>query len=515
MNRKRNVLISILLLSILWAPLLSGKGAEGTEKEAESVTINVVRGTDLWTADPHNDTQVTSQSLFHNVFDPLVRVNWKNPSHPLPALAVSWKNLSKTSIRFSLRKGVKWHDGKDFSAQDVKFTFDRILDKDKKMKISSWFVNIIESVSIVDDYTIVINTVNPYAPLLGRLETVKIIPKETFNSVGAEIFGQKPVGTGAYVFDKWEKGQYIRLVANEAWWGWVEREKRPDVVIRKSLPEGFTRYAMLESGEADIVGQIPPERISVIESSKELRVLTVPSTRGFFVGMNTWKEPFNDVRVRQAMNYAVDSQLIVDTILGGQAAVHAGVCSFSDAGYCKTCKPYDYNPAKARELLKEAGYPNGFKVKFWSPRGKYINDLETSEAIAGQLEEVGIEVQVYAPAWPEYWDNWLAKKMDMYFLSYGGSFPDCDDRIGGHIDGARRGKYYNSPYSDELIKKEQETFDPEERQKVWEELGGYLLEQAPWIFLWDQNLIYGVSSNIKKWEPVPVEHIYYWQIEVR
>jgi len=480
----------------------------------EETTITIVRGTDLWTADPHNDTQVTSQSLFHNVFDPLIRVNWDDPAHPLPALAESWEVLSDTQIQFNLREGVTWHDGSPFTADDVKFTFDRILNPDAPTKVSTWITSIVSGVTVVDDHTIILEMPKPYAPIYGRLEVVKIIPKAAFEAMGEEAFGQSPVGTGAYVFDEWKQGEYIRMVANEDWWGWVDRETRPDVVIRKSLPEGFTRYAMLEGGEADIVGQIPPERIDGINAADGLRIETVASTRGFFVGMNTWEPPFDDVRVRQAMNYAIDKQLIVDVILGGQATVHPGVCTLADFGYCGDCFMYEYNPQKARDLLEEAGYPDGFTVTLWSPRGKYIKDLETSEAIAGQLAEVGITVEVYAPAWPEYWDNWLAKNHQMYFLSYGGSFPDCDDRIGGHIDGARRGLYYNSAESDELIRQEQETLDPELRAGIWADLSAYLIDEAPWIFLWDLNLIYGVTDKVKSWTPVPVEHIYYWQIEV-
>jgi len=483
--------------------------------QGSGVTITIVRGTDLWTADPLNDTQVTSKSVFGNVFDPLVRVNWEDLDNPLPALAISWQVLSPTTIQFNLRQGVKWHDGRDFTAEDVKFTFDRVLDATNPTKVSPLVASIIKNVTIKDTYTIVLETYRPYAPIFARLQVVKIVPKQTFTEMGEEAFGQAPVGTGAYVLDEWKQAQYIRLVANESWWGWVDREKRPDVVIRKSIPEDFTRYAMLKSGEADIVGQIAPERISEIEATEGLRVLKAAGLRTFFVGMNTWREPFCDWRVRQAMNYAVDPQLIVDTILGGQATVHPGVCGVGDFGYCPDCCPYNYDPDRAKELLEEAGYPDGFKVKFWSPRGKYMKDLETVEAIAGQLEEIGIEVEVYAPAWPEYWDNFLAGNMDLYFLSAGIAFPDCDDLIGYHLDGARRGIYYNNPYTDALILQEQEALDPGERAAIFDELSQYFVQQPPWIFLWDQNLIYGVSSKIIEYTPLPVENIFYWQLVVK
>ncbi len=502
-------ILGVILAALLPLVLVGTALAEGS-----GVTITVVRGTDLWTGDPLNDTQATSRSLFHNVFDPLVRINWDDVENPLPALAVSWEVLSPTAIRFHLRQDVKWHDGHGFSAEDVKFTFDRVLNPDVPTKVGALVSSIIEDVVIEDDYTIVLHTFAPYAPIFSRLATIFVIPKVAFQSMGETEFGQNPVGTGAYSITRWELGQYIELTANEDWWGWVDREKRPDMVIRKSVPEEFTRFAMLQSGEADIVGQVAPERIPGIAASATLRIATSPSLRTFFVGMNTWRPPFDNVLVRQAMNYAVDPQLIVDTILSGQATTHPGVCGVGSFGYCSDCEPYQYDPALARQLLTDAGYPDGFTVTLWSPRGKYIKDLETSEAIAGQLEAIGLNVEIYAPAWPEYWDNFLAGNMDLFYLSAGISFPDCDDLIGYHLDSERRGIYYNSPISDDLIRREQEALDPTERAAIFAELSEFFTEQAPWIFLWDQNLIYGVSSRVVEFNALPVEDIIYWNLVV-
>ncbi len=501
------------LLVIIIAVLVPGMHAVAA---GSGVTITIVRGTDLWTGDPQNDTQATSLSLFNNVFDPLVRMNWDDIENPSPALAVSWEVLSPTTIRFHLREGVVWHDGKEFTAEDVKFTFDRLLNKEKPTKQSAVVTSIIAGVTVEDSHTIVLETLRPYAPIFSRLTTVFIIPRETFLEVGETAFGQKPIGTGPYAVDQWEIGQFIRLSANESWWGWVDREKRPDVIIRKSVPEEFTRYAMLKSGEADIVDQVSPERITEINASSTMRIESSASLRTFFVGMNTWRPPFDNVLVRKAMNYAIDPQLIVDTVLNGQATVHPGACGVGSFGYCPDCDPYGYDPEKAKALLAEAGYPDGFKVKFWSPRGKYIKDLETAEAIVGQLEAVGIEVELYAPAWAEYWDNWLAGNMDIFYLSVGISFPDCDDLIGYHLDSARRGIYYNSPTSDALIKQEQQALDPVERASIFAELSQYFVEQAPWVFLWDQNLIYGVSARVLEFNnALPVEIFRYWELVVR
>ena len=503
---RRALLLAVLGISVLG--VLSFAQGSG-------VTITVVRGTDLWTGDPHNDTQATSRSFFNNVFEPLVRINWDDMENPLPALAVAWEILTPTTIRFHLREGVMWHDGSEFTAEDVKFSFDRVLDAENPTKLSPLVSSIIAGVTVEDAYTIILETFRPYAPIFSRLETVYIVPKDAFLAMGEEAFGLDPVGTGPYVVDQWEMGQYIQLVANESWWGWVDRASRPDTVIRKSVPEEFTRYAMLQSGEADIVGQIAPERIPQIQASGALRIESAPSLRTFFVGMNTWRPPFDNVLVRQAVNYAIDKQLIVDTVLSGQATVHPGVCGVGSFGYCPDCEPFSYNPTLAVDLLKQAGYPGGFTITLWSPRGKYIKDLETSEAIAGQLEAVGIKVEIYAPAWAEYWDNFLSGNMDLFYLSAGISFPDCDDLIGYHLDSARRGIYYNSPVSDALITREQEAVDSAERAQIFAELSDYFIQEVPWIFLWDQNLIYGVSSKVLAFKALPVEHINYWELTVK
>jgi ABC-type transport system substrate-binding protein len=502
----RAMLATMVVLALFAGPVL-GQGS--------GVTITVVRGTDLWTGDPLNDTQATSRSFFNNVFDPLVRIDWEDMENVLPALATSWDVLSDTQIRFHLREGVQWHDGSAFTAADVKFTFDRVLDTENPTKVSPLVSSIIAGVTVEDPYTIVLETQQPYAPIFSRLATVFIIPEATFTAMGETDFGQAPVGTGAYAIAEWEIGQYIRVEANETWWGWVDRDSRPDAVIRKSVPEEFTRYAMLQSGEADIVGQIVPERIPEIEADADLRVETSPSLRTFFVGMNTWRPPFNNVLVRRAMNYAIDPQLIVDTILGGQATVHPGVCGVGDFGYCPDCWDYAYNPNLAKELLAAAGYPSGFEITLWSPRGKYIKDLETSEAIAGQLQAIGLDVEIYAPAWPEYWDNFLAGNLDLFYLSAGISFPDCDDLIGYHLDSERRGIYYNSLISDGLIQDEQIALDSAERAEIFDALSRYFVEEAPWIFLWDQNLIYGVSSTILDFDALPVEDVNYWSLVVK
>ncbi|MGD9675556.1 MAG: ABC transporter substrate-binding protein, partial [Candidatus Bipolaricaulia bacterium] len=165
--------VLVLGLVVLLAGTLAVAAGSG-------VTLTIVRGTDLWTGDPQNDTQATSRSLLNNVFDPLVRIDWNDMGNPLPALAVAWEVLSPTSIRFHLRQGVLWHDGREFTAADVKFTFDRLLNKEKPTKVSPLVSSIIAGVTVEDDYTVVLQTFNAYAPIFSRLATIYIMPEETF-----------------------------------------------------------------------------------------------------------------------------------------------------------------------------------------------------------------------------------------------------------------------------------------------------------------------------------------------
>jgi peptide/nickel transport system substrate-binding protein len=271
------------------------------------------------------------------------------------------------------------------------------------------------------------------------------------------------------------------------------------------MPDDFARFAALKSGEVDIISNLPPERIAEAEADPNIRAATVPSARNMFIGMNTWEPPFDDVRVRQAMNYAVDIPLIVDTIFDGHAYANGSPCDQILTGYDPNFEGYEYNPDKAKALLEEAGYPDGFEVNFWGPNGKYVKDKEVQEAIGAQLADVGITVNHIMPEWAEYWGKYAPGELDgLMFLGTGNPLLDCDMTMTYRFYSKTAGQYFNSPELDALIEKDESEVDTAKRQAIFVEIQQYLKENAAWIYLYDQQDLYGVNERVD-WQPRPDE----------
>ncbi len=497
-------------LAILVAVMVTGLVCVG------ETTVTYVNAQDIWGLDPRVDTQGTSDGLFTNVFDPLWRVAF-DPVRAEPALAVSWEYTDDVTLVVHLRQNVAWHDGQPFTADDVVATFKHL--NDPKVSRYTWLkkVNLAHenNVEKVDDHTVIFHFSAPFAPGPLGFATFFIQPAH----IDPVQYANAAIGTGAYKLVEWRPKESIKLVANESWWGWgalAPREGRPDVVYYRPVPEDYSRYAMLASGEADIAGGLLPERVPEIQASKTMRIETIASLRNFYIGMNAWKPPFDDVRVRRALSYAIDWQAIVTNLLNGMGTTHAGFCGPSEYGYCADCYTYDYHydPALCKQLLAEAGYPNGFKVTFSSPNGKYTKDLEISQAIVGFLQDVGLEVEIQAPAWTEYWSAYTNVQMEIFLLSYGGIYPDCGDRASGRLEKGAGGLYFNDPYSDQLFQQQRSTMDPEKRSAIWKDLNVFLNEQAPFISGFDGNFIFGVQERID-WHPIPLEYVILWNVVVK
>ena len=294
-------------------------------------------------------------------------------------------------------------------------------------------------------------------------ENLYVLPAATYQSMGAEKFALSPVGTGPYKFVEWVRDSHVTMERFDGYW-------RGNAAIQttefRPIAEDATRVSSLQAGELDIAALIPPTDIPPIQGNSKLDVRSVRSNRTIFVGMNCFKEPFTNVKVRQALNYAVDVQSIIKNVLGGHAYENPGPIAYGVFGYDPNLKPYGYDPEKAKSLLKDAGYPNGFSTVLDTPQGRYLDDVEVSQAIAGQLAEVGVKVTVQPAEFNEYFTRWLAKKMEgLYFLGYGGSM-DGDGVMGSHFDSKRRGLYYNSPQSDQLIQQAQVELDVSKRQQL-------------------------------------------------
>jgi len=502
MRHAFKILCTLVCVLILAVP--------GAVFSATDTPVSVAQGIDAQTLDPQMDTLGSSTAIFSNIYDALVMVD--DTGRVVPALATAWRFVNDTTLELTLRRGVTFQNGAPFTARDVVFSLQRMMATDHPVLTHPWIADIVKNVVAIGDYTVRITTEAPDAPLLRRMAPWLILPEDTFQKVGAQEFGQHPVGTGPYQAGQWVKNDHLTLNAFPDYW---RGRPRISQVTFRVIPEDFARYVALKTGTADILVNLPPERVAEVQQDPNLRVAAIHASRTIFIGMNTWTPPFNKVQVRQALNYAVDVDEIIQTILKGHGYRNPSSVNQTTFGYCPTLKPYPHDPQKARELLAQAGYPHGFSATLATTIGRYLDDVQVAQGVAGQLESVGIHAQVAQEEWAVYWGAWLSRKQPgMYLLGFGGAPLDADYVMASHFDSTRRGIYYNSPTSDKLIADGRRTTDDAGRKQIYCQLESYLQTQAPWIFLFDQQDIYGMTKRVV-WQPRVDELIWMYDATVQ
>jgi peptide/nickel transport system substrate-binding protein len=343
-----------------------------------------------------------------------------------------------------------------------------------------------------------------------------VTPKKYFESFGADAFGQKPIGTGPWKFVEWVKGQHVKMEANLDYW---QGPPKIQTITFRQIAEDNTRITELLTGNADLVNNIPPELATKVKADAKTELQSVRSLRNVFMKMNTKKAPFNDPRVRQAIIHAVDVNLIVSSVLGGNAVPTPG--GFMGAGvwgHSRTVdKGYEFNPAKAKELLSAAGVQPGTKITVLSAKGRLLNDSEVVQAIAGMLQNVGFNAQVQFMDFTVVTDEWVRKykeEMDLHLWSNANNTADADYNYNLNFHSGGVGFYWSSPEIDGLITKARGTLQPEARMTAYQEIAGKILEAAPAIPLYDQVDSYGVSKRLKGFKARSDEMMYLYEASV-
>lgn len=467
--------------------------------------IRVAIPTDIRNFDPHQSIATHERAIQQNIFDTLIDLD-RDYKPTIPALAESWQYLDDVTLQLNLRQGVTFHNGQPFTADDVVFTFERILDSTEPIGLNSWVAGTIDHLERVDDHTVLIITPEPYAPLVPNLTRIHIIPAQTFQDMGVEAFALEPVGTGPFRYAAWTIGQQVVLDKFDAHW----RTGYPlvDRAVFRIIPDEFGRFAALSAGEVDIVQNLPASRVAQVEANPNLRVESVWGQRNMWMGIMI-KPPLDDVRIRQALNYAVDEQAIIDSIFEGHAgAVAPGGFGKLAFGYHDDIAGYPYDPARARQLLAEAGYPNGLDLEFRCSSDRYASDREVCQAIQGYLAAVGINTEVQFTEWAVYSQLRADKSMNgIYFLGYGNSLFDADFPLRLCCwSGGRYETDFATPELDALVEQAAATVDVDARFDLYGQIQQYIRDQAPYIFLYDQFDIYGISNRID-WTPWATELI--------
>ena len=370
------------------APAVTPVASPTPRQPRKGGTLTYAASADIVTLDPTNIGDAVSANSSRMIYESLTR-QAADLSYG-PGLATKWE-AQGTAWTFTLRQGVKFHDGTDFDASSVKFVFDRILGPEGTLRKGTW-QGIVAGVDVVDKYTVRFTTkyVDPFFPTrVSDGSTASVFSPEAFKKYGKDI-SKNPVGTGPFKLGEWIKDDHLAVERFDGYWGGAPLL---DKVIVRPLPEAETRVVALEAGDAQLVIRLNPEHISRIEGNTALRLIRTDTTRHYYMGMANLKEPYKDLRVRQALNYAIDKQSLLKNILSGLGSVQGGLLPKGAASYVDL-PGFPYDPAKAKSLLAEAGYPNGFTANFIGTKGIYLKDFELEQAMQEMWKAVGVNIKL-------------------------------------------------------------------------------------------------------------------------
>ncbi len=501
--------IGLLFLSMSAAPAVLASSAMPPSSQPSAlaaddpttVVIAQVGGSN--TLDPQKPGGTEGGNIAFNVFEGLT-VQSQDMTKVTPGLATEWKMLDNMTWQFKLRQGVKFQNGEDFNATAVKYTVDRLFMP--KAVRNLYDFGDFAGVDIIDDYTINIKTKEPDPLVPAKVFGLSILPPKYDKEVGEDVFGMKPIGTGPYKVVEFAPGKQIVLEAFDGYWGTKPTVKR---LVFKPVPEAATRLAELMSSQSDIVLSISPEDIPTIKAKSSLRVATTHGKRVPYVGLDllpNGPKYLKDLRVRQALNYAVDVQGIIDAILLGYGEHVATVFRSDMVGYDPNLKPYAYDPAKAKQLLAEAGFKDGdITLKLSASDATTTKGVEIGEAIAGMLQKVGIKATVNALSNQTIRDMYIggqeAHKGDALFLwNWGSREPDADSTLAGTVQSDGITSYLRDDKADAMIKEARTIMDPTQRAAKYQAIQQYLYDNCPFIFLYVADDLYGVNNRVT-WTP--------------
>ncbi len=476
---------------------LSGIAVVDAQTRDETIIYTLASDVDSW--DPPNSVQRTAIILGYNVFNHLAERDLKTMK-VVPSLATSWKPLDDTTWEVTLRQGVRFHDGTPFTARDVKATFDRVLDPAKKLTARGNHAKI-KSVEIVDDHTVRFKTDGPYPLFVERLTAQVMQSEKVIKEKGHDWMQENPVGTGPYKLAKWVRRQEHLLVRNDEYWGPKPAFKYARIRI---IPEKATEIAELISGGVDIIKAIPPDQMDVINKSAISRTSTAPILRTAFLQLDqagrSGANPYQDRRVRQAANLAVDADAIIKHVLSGLGDRVATAVNPMAFGFDPSIQPYKQDLARAKKLLADAGYPNGIDVRFLTTSpGVEPGVTQTNEAIVADLAKVGIRatqrfIGESVPFISQVKDN---KAGPMFQWSWGYySIFDADAILHDVFKCGETYSYYCNQALDDLIHAGRATLDPKKRADIYARAQRLLSDDAAYLFKWGLRGVWGVSNRI-------------------
>ncbi len=482
-------------LAALLAALVLGVSAAQSE-------IVIAQGIDVPGFDPHGHHTTAVEAVLVNIFDYLI---FRDADGNLePALATAWEPIAEDAWRFTLREGVTWHDGEPFTADDVKFTLERVATDSGLQPYDSY--RQIREVEVLGPHELVIHTHGADPLLVNRISRLSsgIAPQHYVEDVGWEAFATAPIGTGPYRFVEWRRDDRIVLEAFDDHW-----RGRPafDRVVHRTIPEDSTRIAELISGGVHIGTNVPPQDRDRVVASGAAEVVLQPTTRIMMLIFNTHEEALTgDPRIREAIELAIDNRLLVDAVMDGLGVpTRARVSPGIGGSPLELWDDYTYDPERAIELIREAGYePGDITIKVEGPAGRYPLDSELAEVIALMLNEIGVNTEIEVLEWSAYQSRiWNADNITHFVLMglANSMFDNWFSMRAIQCEGAYRNRvHWCNERFDELMAAAETEVDLERRTEMLTEATYIVLEERPWSTLFQSQVLVGIADGVQ-WQP--------------
>lgn len=489
---KRAVFLILVLLIVISLPAM-----------AQGKTLVIAGGVDIESTNIFRATASPSFSVLGHIYETLFSISPEGVLEPV--LAESIEATGDTTYEIKLREGVSFTDGTPFNAEAAKASLDYVLNPDNAAPFRFLIVVAGEpiQVEVADEYTLQITTPIPFAPLPAHLSHSSLgMVSPAALEQGEDFLSSNAIGTGPFVLEAWDRAEQVVLARNENYWG---DAPALDTVVFRVIPEAGTRVVEIESGTVDVAVRIPPADIPLLEMNPDVEVVITPALRTIYIFFNVTEEPFTDVRVRQAFNYAVDSQAIVDALFEGNSRASDAPIAPAVFGYSAQT-PYSYDPDRARELLAEAGIEPGTSVVLYHPTERYPQDALVADAVRAQLADVGVNVELRTLEWVQYVPHVRRTKADgndiqFAMLGWGTVTMDADYGLFALFHSSQHppgfnGAFYSNPTVDALLEAARSTLNLAEREAAYADAIAAIWEDAPWLFLYSETQVTAVRSNV-------------------
>ncbi|MFQ6103643.1 MAG: ABC transporter substrate-binding protein [Candidatus Glassbacteria bacterium] len=500
----RSSLFSLVFILIL----TSCMEREHSDVRGGEESLTVVQSSDIFTLDPHTFAETVTQSTLYRIMEPLIRLDSECKIDLEGSLAEGWSNPDDLTWKFFIRPDVKFHNGKLLTASDVVASILRARNH-PQTDVGGGFGNVAQ-ITAESQNVLVIRMNKPSAILPYLLYSCLIMTEQQARRWSEEELNETPIGTGPYRLVSWERGKAVKLEAFEEYWRGKPAFDHVSI-IPQTDPE--KRVGMLSNGEADLIVDIPVDMVETVLSLPQVKFISQVGIRVIFLGFDVSRDespyvdvtpnPLKDIRVREAIYRAIDENMIINEVLNGFGKAASQFCSPYVFGFNPNLERLPYDPRKARELLTEAGYPDGFSITLHCPNNRYVKDEEIGEMVVKQLRAVGIDAKLEALPKEIFIPNTIDRKYSFFLMGWdcpngdaSSVFLDWLHSNDGGVYGYINAGGYSNASLDSIIEETEITLDPVKRAQLFEHAQEIGMSDIPWVPLHTQMNLYGVRKNI-------------------